>query len=57
MEVLIGRWSVFRGELFKKGEAAAAEMASTVRGGGDSARNDVVVTTSFWRSEADGIGR
>lgn len=52
MEVLIGRWSVFGGELFKA--AAAAEMTSTGRGGRDSPRNDVVVTTSFWRNEADG---
>lgn len=52
MEVLIGRWSVFRGELLAL--ASTAEMASTGRGGGDSPRNDVVVTTSFWRSEADG---
>lgn len=50
MEVLIGRWSVFGGELFK----AAAKMASTGKGRGDSPRNDVVVTASFWRSEADG---
>lgn len=48
MEVSIGRWrsggvfSEIWGELFKE---AAAQMAATGRGGGDSSRNDVV--TSF----------
>lgn len=46
MEILIGRWSFFNGELFM--EETAAEVAATGRRGGESARNEEAITTSFW---------